>query len=121
VERRLQLVNAKHAGRAAEAGRVAGTCEVTVAPSRKGTENDEDNNRRDDRGSSIATPANAYHYRNAHHYRQQYYSQYQYDPGPAIARGIFGAVVARFGFRRRIYLCASLWIHYQPYCNPRLY
>jgi Mn2+/Fe2+ NRAMP family transporter len=35
----------------------------------------------------VATPANA------HHYRQQYYPQYQYDRGPATARGIFGAVV----------------------------
>ena len=35
----------------------------------------------------VATPANA------HHYRQRCYPHYQYDPGPAMARGIFGAVV----------------------------
>ena len=56
---------------------------------------------------------------NAHHYRQQYYPHYQYDPGPAIARGIFGAVVGPTIPASAGGYATSLWIH--PYCNPGFY
>ena len=61
----------------------------------------------------VATPANA------HHYRHQCYPHYQYDPGPAIARGIFGAVVGPTIPASAGGYATSLWIH--PYCNPGLY
>jgi hypothetical protein len=67
----------------------------------------------------VATPANAHHCRNAHRYRQQYYPQYQYDAGPAIARGIFGAVVGPSIPASAGGYATSLWIH--PYCNPGFY
>ena len=71
----------------------------------------------------VATPANAHHCRNAHRYRQQYYPQYQYDAGPAIARGIFGAVVGpTIPASAGGYTYAPAYGYtIQPYCNPGFY
>ena len=65
----------------------------------------------------VATPANA------HHYRQQYYPQYQYDRGPATARGIFGAVVGpTIPASAGGYTYAPAYGYtIQPYCNPGFY
>jgi hypothetical protein len=101
---------------------VAGTCEVTLAPRvKRNFENDEDNNRRDDRGSRrrdarerASLPERA---------SLQYYPQYQYDPGPAIARGIFGAVVGpAIPASAGGYAYAPAYGYtIQPYCNPGFY